>query len=368
MSLPLKEILCQYGQVTAKTSLVSGEKEGTSAQVSSHSKLTAGPPMKAREIFELVRKDLVQVEKIFEQQSVSSVKPITEIGNYLRASGGKRVRPAVLLLAAKLCGYQGSSVYQLAAVVELIHTATLVHDDIIDGADLRRGRPSTNLRWGNSMSVLAGDWLYMQSFRIALGERNFKVLDLLINLTQSMVEGEMKQLTLIRDEKVTEEQHLDLIYRKTACLFSSSMRLGAVLAGCNSTTEERMGDYGTHLGLAFQMIDDLLDFSSSPEKLGKPVGNDLREGKLTLPMILLLESCRPEEARRVSQVLRDGGFENVPLSEIQDLVAHYGTLNATRERARGYAERAKASLDSFPDSVYKQALLSLPDYILEREA
>ena len=336
--------------------------------VSSHSKLTSGPPMKAAEIFQLIRKDLVQVEKILEKQNSSSIKPIAKISDYLRISGGKRVRPSVLLLAARLCDYHGPSVYQLAAVVELIHMATLVHDDIIDGSNMRRGRPSTNLRWGNSMSVLAGDWLYMQSFRIALEERNFKVLDILIDLTQKMVEGEMLQLTLIRNEKVTEEQHLDLIYRKTACLFSNSMRLGAVLAGCEARIEEQMADYGTNLGLTFQIIDDLLDISSSSGELGKPVGNDLREGKLTLPMILLLKSCQPEESQRIIQVLRDGQFKDVTLREIQDLVGRYGTLNASRERARNYAQRAKSSLSSFPDSVYKQALLSLPDYFLEREA
>ncbi len=323
--------------------------------------------MSIREVFELVRKDLRQVEEVFEHHSKSSVKPITAIGNHLRSGGGKRIRPALLLLSSRLCGYQGSSAHQLGAVVEMIHTATLVHDDIIDGADMRRGLPSTNSRWGNSMSVLAGDWLYMQSFRIALRERNFKILDLLIDLTQAMVEGEMIQLTLLGDRGTTESQQLDLVYRKTAYFFSSSMRLGAMVAGCNSSTEARLGQYGTHLGMAFQLVDDLLDFSSSSEKLGKPVGNDLREGKATLPLILLLQYCRPEEARRVSRLLQEGGIGAVSLREIQEMMARYGTLDATRERARTYGEQAKDCLSSFPESLYKQALLSLPDFILERK-
>ena len=328
---------------------------------------TSRPAMSIREVFELVREDLRQVEEVFEHQSKTSVKPITKISNHLRAGGGKRIRPTLLLLSSRLCGYQGSSACQLGAVVELIHTATLVHDDIIDGADTRRGRPSTNSRWGNSMSVLAGDWLYMQSFRIALRERNFKILDLLIDLTQEMVEGEMIQLTLLGDQGITESQQLDLVYRKTAYLFSSSMRLGSLVAGCNSSTEAQLGQYGTYLGMAFQLIDDLLDFSSSSENLGKPVGNDLCEGKATLPLIMLLQCCRPEEARRVSRLFHDRGVGAVSLSEIQEMMARYGTLDATRERARTYGEQAKDCLSSFPESIYKQALFSLPDFILKRE-
>jgi len=321
-----------------------------------------------KEIFELVRADLQKVEKEFCEESVSSVQPITEIGQYLQVSGGKRLRPALVLLSAKLCGYEGAAAIRLGAVVELIHTATLVHDDVIDGAEIRRGRPSTNSRWGNHMSVLAGDWLYMQAFNTALAERNFKILDLLIGLTQVMVEGELLQLTCLRKMDVTEDGHLELAYRKTACLFSASVRLGALLGGKSEDEEALLGSYGVNLGLAFQLIDDVLDFTSSEEVLGKPTGSDLREGKLTLPIIYFLRRCTPEEARKVSRVLEEGGYHSVSFSEILDLIRRYKTLEATRERAQDFAEKAKHCLDGFPNSLYKDALRSVPDFIVERES
>ena len=321
-----------------------------------------------REIFELVRSDLQKVEEEFNQQSVSDVPAITEIGQYLQVSGGKRLRPALVLLSSKLCDFDGPEAIRLGAVVELIHTATLVHDDVIDGADTRRGRPSTNSRWGNHMSVLAGDWLYMQAFNIALAERNFKILDVLIGLTQVMVEGELLQLTLLRKLKLTEDEYFELSYRKTACLFSASLRLGAILGGKGEEVEMKLGSYGINLGLAFQLVDDLLDFVSSEEKLGKPIGSDLREGKVTLPLIYLLQRCRPEETEKISRVLEEGGFHSVQFFEILELMEHYGALQAAREKARKIAEQAKAALESFPESPYKDALRSLPEFILERES
>ena len=320
-----------------------------------------------KEIFDLVRADLLKVEEECCQQSVSSVRPITEIGQYLQVSGGKRLRPALLLLSSKLCGYEGPSAIRLAAVMELIHTATLVHDDVIDEAGTRRGRPSTNSRWGNPMSVLAGDWLYMQAFNIALGERNFKILDVLIGLTQLMVEGELLQLTHLHKINVTEGDYLELAYRKTACLFSACVRLGALLAGKNEETEIKLGSYGANLGLAFQVIDDLLDFTSSEEKLGKPIGSDLREGKVTLPLIYLLPRCRPEEVEKVYRVLEEGGFHSVQFFEIQELIERYGALRAARDKARKFAQLARNSLDGFPDSQYRDALRSLAEFILERQ-
>ena len=321
----------------------------------------------AKEIFELVRPDLLKVEEEFCQQSVSNVRPITEIGQYLQVSGGKRLRPALVLLSSKLCGYEGPAAIRLGAVVELIHTATLVHDDIIDGAHTRRGRPSTNSRWGNPMSVLAGDWLYMQAFNIALTERNFKILDVLINLTQFMVEGELLQLTRLHRIDLNEDDYVELAYRKTACLFSACVRLGAILGGMNEEAELRLGSYGANLGLAFQVIDDLLDFTSSEETLGKPIGSDLREGKLTLPLIYLLPKCRPEELAKVSRVLEEGGFHSVQFYEIQELIERYGTEQAARNKAHQFADLARDSLDGFPESPYKDALRGLADFILDRQ-
>jgi octaprenyl-diphosphate synthase len=243
-----------------------------------------------------------------------------------------------------------------------------VHDDVIDEADMRRGRPSTNSRWGNHMSVLAGDWLYMQAFNIALAERNFKILDVLIGLTQVMVEGELLQLTLLRRLNLTEDEYFELSYRKTACLFSASARLGAILGRRSEEVEMLLGSYAVNLGLAFQLVDDLLDFTSSEEKLGKPIGSDLREGKVTLPLIYLLQRCRPEEAEKVSRVLSEGGFHSVQFFEILELIERYGALQAAREKARRLAEEAKSSLESFPDSPFKEALRSLPEFIVERES
>jgi octaprenyl-diphosphate synthase len=321
-----------------------------------------------REIFDLMRSDLQKVEEELGRQSVSTVQPITEIAEYLQVSGGKRLRPALVLLSSKLCGYEEYPAIRLGAVVELIHTATLVHDDIIDGAETRRGRPSANLRWGNHMSVLAGDWLYMQAFNVALAERHFKILDLLIGVTQVMVEGELLQLTHLRRLDVSEEAYLELSYRKTACLFSACLRLGGLLAGKNEEEEAKLGSFGTNLGLAFQVIDDILDFTSSEEVLGKPIGSDLREGKVTLPLIYLLQKCRPEEAHKLFRVLEERGYHSVQFAEIMELIERYGTLEAAREKARHFADTAKSCLERFPDSPYKDALRSLADFIVERES
>jgi octaprenyl-diphosphate synthase len=322
----------------------------------------------AKEVFDLVREDLERVEEEFCQQSSSSIQLITEIGQYLQVSGGKRLRPVLVLLAAKMCAFEGAAAIRLGAAFEMIHTATLVHDDVIDKAETRRGRPSINSRWGNHMSVLAGDWLYMQAFSSALGERNFKILDLLIGLTQVMVEGELLQLGAIRKPDVTEDDYFELTYRKTACLFSACLRAGALLADQPEEEENRLASYGVNLGLAFQLIDDVLDFTSSEKKLGKPVGNDLREGKVTLPLIYLLQECTPEETRKVVQIFEDGGFEHVAFAEILVLAERYGALQAARDKAKDFAEEAKRCLDVFPESIYKDALMSLPDFIIARES
>jgi octaprenyl-diphosphate synthase len=321
-----------------------------------------------KEVFDLIRDDLQKVEVELAHQVESSVEPVTEMGQYLQVSGGKRLRPALLLLSSKFCGYEGPSAIRLGAVMELIHAATLVHDDIIDNAQIRRGRPSVNTRWGNQTSVLAGDWFYMQGFNIALTERKFKVLDLLIGLTQVMVEGELLQLGCLRKVETTEEEYFELTYRKTASLFSTCLLMGAALGECSDEAEASLGSYGINLGMAFQIVDDILDFTSSEEKLGKPVGNDMREGKVTLPLIYALRRCAPEEVQKVSKVFEEDGFRSVPFSEIMDLQNRYGGLIAAREKASSYVEKAKGCLAMFPDSLYKDALLSLPDFIVERES
>ncbi|MBI4461684.1 MAG: polyprenyl synthetase family protein [Acidobacteria bacterium] len=318
-------------------------------------------------MLDLIRPDLAQVEEEFVRQAESEVALVAEIVRYLQQSGGKRLRPALHLLAAKFCGYEGPSAVKLGAVLELIHTATLIHDDIIDGASTRRGRPSTNRRWGSPMSVLAGDWLYMQAFRTALAEHNFRILDILIELTQTMVEGELLQLSYLGRADITEREALDIAYRKTACLFSVCAQLGAVLGGKSREDEERLAAYGLNAGLAFQVIDDLLDITASPERLGKPVVSDLREGKVTLPLLYALDAAGDAGRNKVDTVLREKGFRSTRPEEIVDLVKDSGAVERTHAKALTLAEAALGHLNGFPDSVYKRALEALPTFILQRD-
>src|SRR5436309_11063683 len=294
----------------------------------------------AKELFELLREDLSAIEREFGRDTVSNVGAITDIGEHLRAGGGKRIRPALLLLAAKLMGYEGRGTIKLGAVVEIIHTATLVHDDIIDEAKTRRGRPAANTQWGNSKCVLAGDWLYMQAFKIAVQERNFRVLDALIELTQQMVEGELLQMERL-GKCISLDEHFDLIYRKTACLFSVCMRLGAVLGGATPEQEEQVARYGRDLGMAFQIVDDVLDLTASEEILGKPVASDLREGKVTMAVIHALERCTPAERAAIETVLRERAFDGVIHREIIAILERYGSLDAATARAMQYATLAR---------------------------
>src|SRR5271156_2510967 len=335
----------------------------------------------AKGIFDLVREDLTLVEQEIAAQNSAAIEPVCEISSYLREGGGKRLRPALLLLAAGASGYRGESAIRLGAVVEMIHSATLIHDDVIDGANTRRGRPSANARWGNHMSVLAGDWLYMQSFEMALRERNFAVLDILIDLTQNMVEGELLQLTRLGQIDLNEAEATELAYRKTACLFSGCARLGAVLGKQPKEIEDGLADYGPNAGLAFQLVDDLLDFTASPEKLGKPVLSDLKEGKVTLPLIFALEAEAPVPAadgngqphtngdgrRLVEKVLEERDFRTVRAEQIAKLVRETGALDRSTKLAKEYVRRSKASLEVLPDTEYRRALLAVPDFILERE-
>jgi len=321
----------------------------------------------ALEIFDLVRTDLDQVEREIGLESIASVEAVTYIGQYLQSGGGKRLRPILVLLCGKLFTESNSTLIRMAAVVEMIHTATLVHDDVIDMAKTRRGRPSINVVWGNHTSVLAGDWLYMQAFQLALRERNFAVLDLLINLTQMMVEGELLQLDRIGKIAVTEADYMELIDRKTASLFSACARLGAVAGGADESAEKRLGEYAWNLGIAFQLIDDVLDFTSREKILGKPVGNDLREGKVTLPLIYALESAEPEERRLVETVLAEGNYDQVPFGKILQILHRYSGVERARERAQEFTDKARAIIVEFPDSVYRRALLAVTDLVTDRD-
>jgi octaprenyl-diphosphate synthase len=328
--------------------------------------LSTPSAINAKEIFELLRDDLAAIEGEFGRDTVSSVPAITDIGEYLRGGGGKRIRPALLLLSSRLSNYEGRGAVRLGAVVEIIHTATLLHDDIIDEAQTRRGRPAANTQWGNSKCVLAGDWLYMQAFKIAVQERNFRILDTLIELTQQMVEGELLQMEKL-GKLISLQEHFDLIFRKTACLFSVCMRMGGILGGVTQDEEDRLGQYGRDLGMAFQIVDDVLDLTASESILGKPVASDLREGKVTMAVIHALERCRPEEKTKIETVLRDRAFNGVSHTDILDILNGHGSVEAAYARAAEYADSARKAICHFPDSEIKRALLWAPEFVIARE-
>lgn len=324
--------------------------------------------MTPEEIFALVHQDLALVEEEFDRNISDASSLVSSIARYLQEGGGKRVRPALLLLASRLVNGDASpAAVRMAAVMEMLHTATLVHDDIIDEARMRRGRASANVRWGNDRTVLVGDWLYMTAFDMSLRERTFDILDALTRMTRLMVEGEIMQLSLIGNSYVTEEQHLDIVRRKTAHMFSTCAEVGAIVA--DGTAEERraLARYGLSVGIAFQLIDDVLDFVSTEAKLGKPVANDIREGKLTLPLIYLMEDGDESQRRMIETVMQERGFNSVRREDVLRLIRETGTLSRARQAADHYANEAIESLSLFPPSPYRQALLSVPRFIVERE-
>jgi octaprenyl-diphosphate synthase len=319
------------------------------------------------EIYRLIENGMTQVEEELARQSRSGIPLIDRIGQYICDSGGKRIRPAILLLGAKMCGYDGPVGPRLGAVIELIHSATLVHDDIIDNADVRRGRASVNAQWGNEITVLMGDWLYMTSFSLALGERHLRVLDVLIEATRKMVEGELIQLTFNGNLDITEAQHLDISMRKTAFLFSACSQLGGILGTAGEEKEELLRLYGLNVGLAFQLVDDVLDLTSNENTLGKPVGSDLKEGKLTLPLIYLMRDGEPRHRDLVREALREKSPDAPNRNAVLELVRDYHTADRVLEKAHEYARRATDCLKDFPDSEARRALLSIPEYIVERD-
>lgn len=323
--------------------------------------------LKPQEVYSLVAEDLGRVEGELASYAASGIDPVSQIARHLLDAGGKRVRPALLLLTARMLGEVTPAAIRLGAVVELIHNATLVHDDVIDEAETRRGRVSAHAHWGNAMTVLAGDWLYMQSFAIALGERNFDVLSTLIEITQKMVEGELLQLTYLGRSDLTEARLLDIAERKTASLFSGCMRLPAIVAGESPERVRECARIGQALGMAFQLIDDLLDVTSTEDVLGKPVASDLREGKLTLPTLFALGSS--DGAReQIERVLREGDFRSVSSEQIVEGVRRADGLKRTRRLAMRYADEAVRLLEACPPSAYRDAIASVPDFILNRQA
>jgi octaprenyl-diphosphate synthase len=319
-------------------------------------------------IFEPVRGELERVEREFTRHLESRVDLIPQMGRYIQMSGGKRVRPAVLLMAARLCGYTGDKAILNAAVVEFIHTATLVHDDIIDEAETRRGRLAAHSRWGNDVTVLLGDYLYIRSMAMALTQDTLEVVRLLCDVTLRMIEGELYQLTKTGDAAITEEEHFEIIRRKTAFLFSGCAEIGGLLGNCTPEQRVALREYGFNLGIAFQIVDDVLDYTADEAALGKPIGGDLREGKVTLPVILLLRDGGADATELVQRVIAERSVTPEDWRKIRDLLARHGSVDAAYERAVNYARQAKQELTvAFPVSVERDGLIALTDYVLSRD-
>ncbi len=333
-------------------------------------------------MFEPIRDDLRLVEREFERHVQSQVSVIPAIGTYIKDGGGKRIRPAVLLMAARMAGYggdastsSGSSRAQsrdergvsYASVIEFIHTATLVHDDIIDDADVRRGRDAVHTRYGNHITVLFGDFLYLKSMSLALSHDALDIVRLLCDVTLRIVEGEIYQLTKTGVVDLSEEEHFDIVRRKTALLFAGSARIGGMLGTATREQQEALWDYGVNIGMAFQIVDDLLDFTGEQQAIGKPVGGDLREGKMTLPVIHLY--ARGDERTRalLRRVVEARAVSVDEWREIRSLLAQARSLDYAQRAAAGFVERAKKALNAFPPSEARDALLYLPDYVVSRD-
>jgi len=319
------------------------------------------------QLFEPIRDDLREVEREFARHVQSQVAVIPAIGNYVQDSGGKRIRPAVLLMAARMAGYTGERAVLYASVIEFIHTATLVHDDIIDEAELRRGREAVHTRWGNHLTVLFGDFLYLKSMSLALTQDSLEIIRLLCDVTLRIVEGEIYQLTKNGVVDLSEEEHFDIVRRKTAFLFAGSAKIGGMLGPTTREQQDALWDYGVNIGMAFQIVDDLLDFTGDEDALGKPVGGDLREGKMTLPMIHLFSRG---DARAQALIRKVVDARNVTLDEWREITALLGqarSIDYAQRAAAEFVERAKKALYAFPPSAARDALLFLPDYVMSRD-
>jgi octaprenyl-diphosphate synthase len=319
------------------------------------------------QMFEPIRADLVKVEAEFYRHVESQVDLIPKIGRYIQNGGGKRIRPAVLLMAARLTGYTGELAVLYAAVVEFIHTATLVHDDIIDNSKWRRGQPSVHSRWGSDVTVLLGDFLYIKSMGLALTPDRLDIVRQLCDVTLRMIEGELYQLSKKGDVTITEEEHLDIVRRKTAYLFGGCARIGGMIGNATPEQIHALEQYGISLGMAFQLIDDLLDFSGDQTALGKPIGGDLGDGKVTLPIIRLLQRSDPAVTQLVASIVHDHNVTPEQWREICRLLQETRSVEYAMDKAREQAAFAKTQLYAFPASHERDALMALPDYILARD-
>jgi len=317
-------------------------------------------------VLALIGEDLKNVELQFKKDLQSDVPLIRKVGEYVLSSGGKRIRPALLLLSANLCGYRGDRRVPLASVIEFIHTATLLHDDVVDNANLRRGLASANTLWGNEASVLVGDFLFSKSFSLMVRDGDLAVLKVLSNATTIIAEGEVLQLVCMSDLDITEERYIEVVKCKTAILLSAACQAGAILGGTSPASEVALRDFGMELGIAFQLIDDTLDYIASEAQFGKSIGHDLEEGKITLPLIHTLRQCTTDERAQIADIIDKDLLDKDDFDSVFGLVGKYGGIDYSLATAKGYIDRSKMRLDMFEDSPGKRALLNLADYVVTR--
>ena len=313
----------------------------------------------------LLSDDLATLDHVIRARLHSSVALVRQVAEYIIGSGGKRLRPVVVLLAARALGYEGSQHHELAAVVEFIHTATLLHDDVVDESELRRGQDTANARFGNAASVLVGDFLYSRAFQMMVSVNDMRVMQVLADATNVIAEGEVLQLMNCHDPDVSEEAYMRVIRYKTARLFEAAGRLGAIVAGQGRDVEDALGAYGMHLGTAFQLIDDVLDYSGDREITGKNIGDDLAEGKPTLPLLHVMRKGTPEQAALVRRAIIEGGSED--FAAILQAIHATGALDYTRAQARAEANLAIDAIRTLPAGVWREALLELPIFAVERD-
>lgn len=331
------------------------------AQSSPHQQAT---PPDLTAILALVSEDMAAVNHLIRRRLASDVLLINQIGEHIISAGGKRLRPMLVLLAARALGYQGNAHIQAAAIIEFIHTSTLLHDDVVDESDLRRGRKTANALWGNAASVLVGDFLYSRSFQLMVELDSMQIMRILADTTNAIAEGEVLQLLHVHNPDTDEPAYLRVIERKTAVLFSAATRLGAVLAGADAQTEQAMADFGLALGFAFQIADDVLDYTADAETLGKNLGDDLAEGKATLPVIHCMNHCDVALRERIAAAIQSGDLQAMP--EIVAAIHAQGSLHYSRNIANAYAAQAENALLDCPDSAFRQALRGLAHYAIDR--
>jgi octaprenyl-diphosphate synthase len=312
----------------------------------------------------LIKQDMVSVDAMIQSRLQSDVVLINQVGHYIVNSGGKRLRPIIAILAARACGYRGDAHINLATIIEFIHTATLLHDDVVDNSDMRRGRETANNLWGNEASVLVGDFLYTRSFEMMVEMDSMRLMQILSHTTNVIAEGEVLQLLNCNDPDTTEARYLEVIHHKTAKLFEAAGQLGAVINNCDEQTEQAMANYAMHLGSAFQLVDDLLDYSESSDTIGKNIGDDLAEGKPTLPLIYAMQHGDATQANIIRTAIENG--DRSQIDSVIEIIQQTGAITYTSQAAKNEAVLAKSMLDCIADSDYKTALLSLADFAVER--